>query len=94
MTEPLASKIGDTVAERHFWLTQGVARAVGVNLTDAMARGALSRAEFAGMVVRCGACEFSENCVRWMAEGNRQTDVPPAYCLNHERIEALGTRLR
>jgi hypothetical protein len=85
----MSERIADTAAERSFWLTQGMAKMVGVSLTDAMAVGALAREDFADMVVRCGACEFSERCVRWMAEGGPGDGDPPGYCLNHEVIEAL-----
>jgi hypothetical protein len=42
--------------------------------------------------VRCASCEFSERCVRWMADGRHLDEDPPAYCLNHEAIEALRAR--
>lgn len=87
-------RLGDTDAERTFWLTQGIARTVGVNLTTEMAEGRLTRAEYADMMVRCSACDNAETCVRWMAEGGRGDTDPPAYCLNHERIEALAARRR
>jgi hypothetical protein len=80
------------VAERHYWLTQGMARTAGVNLTDAIAAGRLTRDGLADMVVRCACCEFPERCVRWMADGRHLGENPPAYCLNHEAIEALRAR--
>jgi len=83
------NRIGDSAAERHFWLTQGMARTVGVNITEEIARGKLTREDFANMVVRCGSCEFSERCVRWMAEGRHIDEGPPGFCLNHESIQAL-----
>lgn len=89
MAEDPSKMFGETVAERHFWLTQGMARTVGVNITDEIARGNLTREAFANMVVRCGTCEFAERCVRWMAEGRHLDEDPPGYCLNHEAIEML-----
>jgi hypothetical protein len=44
------------------------------------------------MVVRCAGCEFPERCVRWMADGRHLGEDPPAYCLNHEAIEAIRAR--
>ncbi len=79
-------------AERHFWLTQGMARTAGVNLTTAIADGRLARADLARMVVACASCQSSERCVRWMAEGTHLGAPPPAYCLNHETISALLAR--
>jgi hypothetical protein len=83
---------GLPAAERHFWLTQGMARTAGVNLTEAIAGGRMTRPDLADMVVRCASCEFSERCVRWMAEGTHLGADPPAYCLNHEPISALRAR--
>lgn len=89
MTRDDVLRIGENGAERHFWLTQGMARVVGVNLTEEIARGALTREQFMDMVVRCGSCEFPERCVRWMAEGQHLGEDPPGYCMNHEIIHAL-----
>jgi hypothetical protein len=83
---------GIPAAERHFWLTQGMARTVGVNLTEAIAAGRMTREDLAAMVVRCAGCEFPERCVRWMADGRHLGEDPPAYCLNHEAIEAIRAR--
>lgn len=85
-------RLSVTEAERHYWLTQGMARTVGVNLTEAIAAGRIARSDLAEMVVRCASCEFSEACVRWMADGRHLDENPPAYCLNHETIEALRAR--
>jgi len=81
--------IGGTAAERHFWLTQGMARTAGVNITEEIARGNLTREGFAEMVMRCASCEYPERCVRWMAEGQHLGEDPPGYCLNHEQIQTL-----
>jgi hypothetical protein len=93
MAEDLDALLGVPVAERHFWLTQGMARTVGVNLTEAIAAGRMTRDDLAHMVVRCAGCEFPERCVRWMADGRHLGEDPPAYCLNHEAIEAIRARV-
>jgi hypothetical protein len=90
----LRDRLGRTDAERTFWLTQGIARTVGVNLTTEMAEGRLTMAEYADMMVQCSDCAHAETCVRWMAEGGHGDTDPPAYCLNHERIEALAAARR
>lgn len=87
-----ASRIGASAAERHYWLTQGMARTTGVRLSDAVAAGRITRADLAQLVVRCSSCRFSDDCVRWMAEGRHQDQTPPAYCLNHEPLAALKHR--
>jgi hypothetical protein len=93
MAGELEEKLGVTTAERHFWLTQGMARTVGVNLTEAIAAGRMTRSGLGDMVVRCASCESSERCVRWMSDGRHLGGDPPAYCLNHEAIEALRARV-
>lgn len=92
MAGELEDPLGVTAAERHFWLTQGMARTVGVNLTEAIAAGRITRSDLADLVVRCAGCEFPERCVRWMADGRHLGEDPPAYCLNHEAIAAIRAR--
>ena len=92
MSGAVDETLGVAAAERHFWLTQGMARIAGVNLTEAIAAGRMTRGDLARLVVQCAGCEFSEACVRWMADGLHLGDTPPAYCLNHEPIEALRAR--
>lgn len=92
MTRKPDQILGDSTAEQHFWLTQGMARTVGVNITEEIATGRFRREDFAQMVVQCGACEFPERCVRWMAEGPHPGEGPPSFCLNHETIETLKSR--
>jgi hypothetical protein len=93
MADELEDRLGVTAAERHFWLTQGMARTAGVNLTEAIAGGRITRADLADMVVRCSGCEYPERCVRWMADGRHLGENPPAYCLNHEVITAIRSRV-
>jgi hypothetical protein len=92
MADDLDLLRGVPAAERHFWLTQGMARTAGVSLTEAIAAGRMTREDLAAMVVRCAGCEFPERCVRWMADGRHLGEDPPAWCLNHEPIEAIRAR--
>jgi hypothetical protein len=92
MAEELDRLLGVPAAERHFWLTQGMARTAGVNLTEAIAAGRMTRGDLAAMVVRCAGCAFPERCVRWMADGRHLGEDPPAWCLNHEPIAAVRAR--
>jgi hypothetical protein len=93
MAGELEEKLGVTAAERHYWLTQGMARTAGVNLTEAIAAGRMTRRDLAHMVVRCAGCEFPERCVRWMADGRHLGEGAPAFCLNHEAIAAVRARI-
>jgi hypothetical protein len=67
------------VDDASFWKTQGMARAVGVDLTRALGNGTLNRARYAGLVSACGQCPHGERCTSWLAEGGER-DAPPAYC--------------
>ncbi|WP_139229854.1 DUF6455 family protein [Litoreibacter janthinus] len=65
----------------HFWLTTGMARAVGVDLSAAIHQGLLTRSDYAEMVNECRKCEFAD-CRAWLDE---QWDGPveaPKACRN------------
>lgn len=73
----------------HYWLTLGMARAVGVSLTDALYEGQISRRQYADIVTRCRLCEWNCGCTEWLA---RQTDIAdevPESCVNHDTFVAL-----
>ncbi len=74
-----------------YWLTQGMARTVGVNLVAELAKGTITRADLDEMIETCAGCESTERCILYMAQGGDCGNGPPGYCLNHERIEALLT---
>lgn len=67
----------------HFWLTTGMARAVGVDLSEAIHQGLLTRSDYAEMVTQCRKCEFA-TCGDWL---DAQWDGPvdaPKECRNKE----------
>lgn len=72
---------------RHFWLAQKMARAQGLDLAGAMARGDLNQAEWAGIVARCQGCNGSETCARALARDG--LDEVPDYCRNRQRFGIL-----
>ncbi len=75
-----------------YWLTNGMARSVGVNLPDAVAQGAIDRHRISEMVAQCRSCTKTEACLLYLAQGEGHGDDVPSYCLNHEAIEALKWR--
>lgn len=75
-------------AELHFWLNRSVARAVDVNLSEAMAEGTLTEQGYAAMVTRCRQCQQVEACQAWLAAGCTH-DTPPEFCLNGQEISHL-----
>ncbi|MFT4151023.1 MAG: DUF6455 family protein [Paracoccaceae bacterium] len=80
--------IGYVGAPRAWGLTRGMARVLGVDLTDAVVEGWLSRPELGAMVDRCGACPHEARCLDWLS---RHVSAPalPGYCRNRQALEAL-----
>ena len=76
--------------ERHFWLNRSVARAIGVNLSEAMAEGQLSSDDYALMLTQCRAQECFEACQRWLAaQTGERPEGPPEYCANADILARL-----
>ena len=71
------------------WLPRAMAEAVGVSLTDALAEGRITEAEFGALVERCRHCDRSEPCLRWRLDHPVNDGAAPPYCLNAELIETL-----
>lgn len=86
MTATLAY-LGDP--NRAFWLTRSVARAIGVNLSDALQQGDLSAADYAAMVTRCRMCPHAETCEAWLAVHGAGAEYAPDHCTNAEALNGL-----
>ncbi len=69
--------------------TQGMARAVGVDLPDAVLDGWLTRGELARLVDRCEHCAATEACTGWLSH-SRKAGALPGFCRNKDEIEALA----
>jgi hypothetical protein len=83
--------MGYVEAPKAWGLTRGMARVLGVNLTDAVVEGWMSRAELAVLVDRCQACDRAQDCTHWLARHVTATELP-AYCANKTALEALIPR--
>lgn len=81
---------------RHFWLTRSVAKAMHVNLSDAMAQGHLSARGYTDMINRCRTCQHVDRCEMWLAESGGGADRAPEYCVHadilHELVHRKGVR--
>ncbi|NHX27116.1 hypothetical protein HA397_24385 [Escherichia coli] len=75
--------------ERHFWLTQGMARSVGVDLNAALKSGRMPRPDYDATIAACFMCGRSEDCMTWMARQGAGAERPPAYCAIRHEIEKL-----
>jgi len=80
--------IGYSDAPRAWGFTRGAARVVGVNLTDAVLEGWLSRGELGQIVDTCTSCQQAQPCTDWLAH-TAKADHLPGYCPNKAVIEAL-----
>ena len=81
------SPLGDI--NSHFWLTLGMARAVGVNLNEAVHNGQITRSQYADIVTRCRGCEIRGTCTQWLAKQTTIADEVPTSCENHDIFVAL-----
>ena len=76
----------------HFWMTRGVARSMGLNLTESMKTGGLSAEGYEAMVNRCRCCALVEQCVQWLASQQHQASSPPPGCAISEPLLNLAGR--
>lgn len=81
--------MGYTEAPLAWCHARGMARTVGVSLTDAVIEGWLTRAELAGMVEVCGHCSHLDACTDWLARTVTAEGLP-AFCPNAPSISALA----
>lgn len=65
---------------RHFWLSQGMARAVGVPLNEALKTGALSRDDYAQAIAECCHCARCKDCLAWLAVNGAGAEREPPFC--------------
>lgn len=84
----MSNQLGDP--ELHFWLTRSVARVMGVNFTEEMARSRLTPQDYARMVTDCRACPRSQSCQLWLAQQLDVTKSAPPGCRNAQCLEALA----
>jgi hypothetical protein len=80
--------IGYPDAYRAWWLTRGMARVSGVNLSHAVVEGWLQRAELDRLVTRCAGCNLAARCETWLAQSGPEVTMPK-FCPNKPAIEAL-----
>lgn len=81
--------IGYPEAPEAWWLTRGMARVSGVNLTQAVVEGWLQRGELDALIARCAACARGQTCLNWLAQSGAARAMP-GFCPNKAEIEALA----
>lgn len=86
----IRTQLGDP--HLHFWLTRSVARAMGLNFTDALSDNRVSAQTYADMVTACRACGQVETCKSWLAGQLAISRTAPPGCANSEQLETLARR--
>lgn len=81
---------GFFTAQGAFGLTRGMARAAGVDLSEAVVEGWLTRTELAELVDRCLSCGCGGECLAFLGRTADARDLP-GFCDNKPAIEALRT---
>ncbi|SIS68354.1 DUF6455 family protein [Phaeovulum vinaykumarii] len=74
-------------ADLPYWIARGMARRMGVNLTEALRDGVISRDDLAAMVGHCRECPRMRQCIGFLSE--TQGEVQPAGCRNAPLLRAL-----
>ncbi|PTV96337.1 hypothetical protein C8J27_102131 [Rhodobacter aestuarii] len=74
----------------HFWITRGMARRLGVNLTEAMHDGNLTQADFASMITRCRECPGVDGCMAYLAGSSPAAGETPDWCRNRAILHELS----
>ena len=77
----------------HFWMTRSLARSMGVNLSEAMAHGFLTRQAYADMITRCRTCPYAVECVARLTQPQEGVLDVPEECLNMEELSRLAAKL-
>ncbi|MDA7429965.1 DUF6455 family protein [Primorskyibacter aestuariivivens] len=83
----MAAPLGDPAL--HFFITRGVARAMGLNLGDALRTGQLEPETYARMVTRCRGCARVGSCQVWLANSSVPHSSPPEQCPNAREFQSL-----
>lgn len=83
------SKLPRDDIDLHFYLTRTMALRHGVNLSEAMHQGILSRADFAEMIDHCRQCPGAPADCREFREDHAAATAAPAWCANGVILEGL-----
>lgn len=84
-----ASRLPSGELDRHFFLTRAMARRHGVNLSEAMHQGILTRPDFAAMITRCRDCPGAPADCPDFVEDDDQASAAPDWCANRAILEGL-----
>jgi len=73
---------------RHIQLVNGMAQALGADLTGAASNSEVSQKQYAGMVTRCRGCSKPDACEARLRSTDTFTEAPD-YCRNADVLSKL-----
>ncbi len=73
----------------HFYLTRAMARRHGVNLSEAMHQGLLTRVDFAAMITCCRDCPGGPADCGAFQDDHDNATAAPDWCANAPILEGL-----
>ena len=76
-------------ADGRYWLTHGMARAAGFNLSEEIKSGRISRSMLAEMISRCATCEMTDACVLHLANALPGGTPVPDWCQHAKLLNNL-----
>lgn len=74
----------------HFWLSQAMAKATGIDLAHAVHAGRVTQENWANSVTRCRGCAWAGCCADWLAEQGEDRVSAPADCANSAFFQRLA----
>lgn len=92
---------GNRVLNRHAALMNRMAETLGVDLDEALRRGALRSEDWRDALVSCASCDDPASCVHWLGEHGAPEDrccgapedEAPDFCNNRLMMVQLRTKL-
>jgi len=78
-----------SVLKHHAGLVDRMAERAGVDLEEEVLRGRLETGAISDIVLKCTACNSSDDCAEFLDSHSNQGSLP-AYCRNARLFEKLG----
>jgi hypothetical protein len=88
--DPRPRVLGDE--RRHYLMAAGMANRTGADMQAALDAGVISQADWADLVQRCRACDWTEGCACWLKAQSPGGADAPGSCPNaavFKRVKAL-----
>ena len=75
--------------DKHAELVNKMADTLGLDLAEAVQRGAMPPEDLRSSVFNCLGCKEVDDCEHWLEENSLGADVAPVYCRNDALFRAL-----